>query len=98
VTPTAITPFSSPLLDLWDTLRAVIILLGLAVFVFGTQMLIRTELRGRILLTAALFAWNTASIGTEIQHLGDHVTYRLFMNLAGACLACWGMWAARAEP
>lgn len=90
-------PFSTGWLVVWDSLRVLVIVGGLVVIGAGMRMVARTELRARMLLTAALFCFVTSAVGTEIQHLGDHATYRLFFNLLGVLLAGGGMWRARRE-
>lgn len=90
-------PFSSGWLIAWDSLRVLVIAGGLVVTVAGVYMTARTSMTSRMALTAGLFCFITSAIGTEIQHLGDHATYRLFFNLLGVILAGGGMWLARRE-
>lgn len=91
-------PFSTGWLIVWDTLRCAAIIGGLLVIVFACGMIARTNLLGRIALTVALICFLTAAIGTEIEHLGDAATFRLFLNVIGTTVAGVGLWAARREP
>jgi hypothetical protein len=98
VIPAAVAgPFSTGALLVWDSLRVLVIGGGLAVMILGVRVLARTELRSRMLLTAGLFCFVTSAVGTEIENLGAHVSYRLFFNLLGVLVAGGGMWRARRE-
>lgn len=90
-------PFSTGWLAAWDTLRAFVILGGLVDAVLCLWLIAKTDLASRMALTVGLLGFLTASVGTEIEHLGDHATYRLFFNIIGTAAAGVGMWLARQE-
>lgn len=90
-------PFSTGWLLVWDSLRALVIVGGLGVVVAAIALIRHTTLSSRMALTVALLCFTTSAVGTEIEHLGDHATYRLFFNLVGVLAAGGGLWLARRE-
>ena len=92
------TPFGTPTLILLDSLRFVVIIGGFLLITSSVYMMAKTILPARWLLTAGLIGFVVSAIGTEIEHLGDHPTYRLFANLFGVVVALLGTWRARKEP
>lgn len=90
-------PFSTGALLVWDSLRVLVIVGGLGVLAASIALIRHTTLSSRMALTASLICFITSAVGTEIEHLGDHVTYRLFFNLAGVIVAGGGLWLARRE-
>lgn len=89
--------FSTGWLAVWDSLRVLVIAGGLVVSISAIGLIRGTTLASRMALTAALLCFLTSAVGTEIQHLGDVATYRLFFNLVGVVAAGGGMWLAHRE-
>ncbi|WP_103353598.1 hypothetical protein [Amycolatopsis sp. CA-128772] len=82
------TPFGTPWLAFADTLRAFCVAGGIALAVGAGFRLISHGSTSPTVRCGylALAVLGVSAIGTEYQHLGDHVTYRLWCNTAGVAL------------
>jgi hypothetical protein len=89
------TPFGTPLIAALDTVRLACWIASLYVVTRCIHAIyrIRTRQQRAIYVALALFAF--ATLGTEIDHLGDLAHYRLIVNIAGAATACYGLRSIR---
>ncbi|HEX5119823.1 MAG TPA: hypothetical protein VFW65_31950 [Pseudonocardiaceae bacterium] len=85
-------PFSTPWLEFADTVRVYCCLAGIMLCVLaGGFAVVHTRQSGRILAALALAVLAASAIGTEFDHLGTHVTYRLWTNTIGVMIGLIGM-------
>lgn len=86
------TPFGTPWLMFVDTVRVYCCLIGIVMCVMaGVFARDQTDNPGRILSALALAVLAASAIGTEYQHLGTFVTYRLWTNTAGVTAGLIGL-------
>jgi hypothetical protein len=91
------TPFGSPLLALFDTVRVVAILAGLWVIVQIPTAMRRCVTNAQRARFVALGLWAMAVITTESEHLGDVAGIRLALNVAAVGYALYGLRGFRTE-
>lgn len=85
-------PFGTPWLWVADTIRVYCCLAGVVMCVFaGAFVITHSRHHGRVLAALALAVLGASAIGTEYQHLGTTVTYRLWTNTAGVTLGLIGL-------
>lgn len=90
-------PFGTPLLSLFDLVRLVCILGGVAVIVQVPTALRRCTTGAQRARFIAFALWAMTVITTESEHLGDIAGVRLALNLAATAYALFGMWGFRME-
>lgn len=91
------TPFGSPLLDVFDTLRVICYLTTVVIVVYAVVMATRTPYPTQRARLAALAGFSLITLGTEIEHLGDGASWRLFSTIVVTVLAVYGMWGMTRE-
>lgn len=90
-------PFGTPWLIVWDTIRVLCALGGVAVLVMLPGAIRRTTATGQHarLVSFGLFA--LIVLDTEISHIGDDASVRLALCATAIWLAVAGMWRMRSE-
>jgi hypothetical protein len=91
------TPFAFPTLFLTDILRICIMLLGVAIIVLTPRLVLSSPSKGQKarLLGQGIFA--LIVIGTEVDHIGDYMHYRLVLTLIGVSVMWWGLMQLKRE-
>lgn len=85
-------PWGTPLLAFADTVRVVCCLLGILLCVASGAFALRHRNNLAGVMAAVALAFLAASaIGTEYQHIGTVVTYRLWTNTFGVLFGLIGM-------
>lgn len=83
----ALNPWGTPLLAFADTVRVVCCVAGvLLCAACGSFALRYRRSPGRVFAALALALLAASAIGTEYQHLGTVVTYRLYTNTFGVVI------------
>jgi len=85
-------PFGNPALVFIDSVRVITVLC--AALVVGTSLRASFAARVGPAQTARFYglaAFALSAGTTEIVHLGDYASYRLFLNIVGAGLSLWGV-------
>lgn len=91
------TPFGSPILVLFDTLRFLCIVSCLVTLAMTPKVYHLLNTSGQRARVHALILFMLQGITTESEHLGDYASARLAFNLAAAGWALYGMWQMRRE-
>lgn len=87
-------PFGSLGLVILDSIRVLIIGLGVSVLVVTPLAMIRTRLTaGQSIRIGALALFLLGAIGTEYDHIGDYAHWRLLVNIFASVGATYGMWS-----
>lgn len=92
-------PFATPWLLVADTVRLYCCIVGIALCGWAGAFVMRRRLIWeRRLAAIALAVLAASAIGTEYQHLGTVVTYRLFTNTIGVTAGLAAMMRMRRDP
>lgn len=71
--------------------------MGVVLIVATPRLILRAEAFGQQLRLAGQGFFALIVIGTEVDHLGDDMHYRLALTFLGISLLLWGTWRVRFE-
>jgi hypothetical protein len=91
------TPFGTPLIALFDTIRVVCVLAALATIGFTLPAYPKMSSGGQRARMVALLLFTLQAITTESEHIGDYASLRLGFNLAAVLYGLYGIWQLRRE-
>lgn len=91
------TPFALPDIVWIDSLRLLVMVMGVVLIVVTPRLVLRAEALGQQMRLAGQGFFALIVIGTEVGHLGDDMHYRLVLSLLGISLLLWGAWRMRYE-
>jgi hypothetical protein len=87
-------PFGTPALIVLDSLRMLILVLGVFVILMTPACMIRSRLSGgQLMRFFSLGLFVVIAITTEYSHIGDYANFRLVLNIIAAITAAWGVWS-----
>lgn len=87
------TPFGTPVLAVFDALRALCMIAGLVVIVVTPTVVLRAGHWGQAMRFAALCAFCLVAVDTRMEHFGDYPSVRLLVDLLGTAAALLGIWS-----
>jgi hypothetical protein len=87
------TPFTGPTLFVLDSIRLLVIILGVGVILATPFAMARCKTMGQKIRHVALALFALSALGTEFDHIGDHAHWRLLANIIATVGAAYGIWA-----
>lgn len=87
------TPFGSTGFVVLDSLRVIVLVLGLFTILSTPRAMMKSHTLGQKARLGATALFIFTAIVTEFLHLGDSAHWRLLVNLVASVFAAWGTWA-----
>lgn len=87
------TPWGNPTLCVLDTLRLIIIVLGLLCLLDTPRLIYLSTVLGQRIRILACTLFSIVAILTEYNHIGDYAHWRLAVNLIATVCMSWGYWS-----
>lgn len=87
------TPFSSTSLAIVDTIRIIVLVLGVLTLAVSPFAMAKARLPGQQVRLLVLALFTFSAIATEITHVGDYASWRLIVNTLAVAGAIWGQWS-----
>jgi hypothetical protein len=84
------TPFGTPGLIVFDSLRVLVFVLGLLNLALKPWLFRRCDAPGQVARIAALGMLSVVGMSVELEHLGDYANWRLFFVLVAMVINTWG--------
>lgn len=84
------TPFGSPILCVIDSLRLIVLILGLLNLCMKPWLFHRCKTPGQMVRFACLGLLAVVAMTVELEHLGDTANWRLFLVLVAMIMNTWG--------
>lgn len=91
------TPFRGPYFIVADSLRLLCLFGAAVVLLYTWGALMRCRTFGQHARFVALALFVLSATGAEISHIGDYMSYRLFLNVTGTLFAAFGVYHFQRE-
>lgn len=87
------TPFGSPELIVVDSLRVIVLALGVITIISTVIACTRVRTAGQFTRFGTMALFMLTAMLTEFDHIGDYAHYRLYLHIIATVGAAWGMFS-----